>query len=251
MSKLFRVGLSGDFDFSTGNDQLSFLDLSILEHPDIEIVQLQSTMTMSRDELQDIDAFLTYFCTVNEDALIGNERLLSVSKMAAGYDNMAVPRMTEMGIAYTNTREAYCDAVATAALTLLLAMETRLQERNRLMRESTEGWWQGHRMFHKGLPGRTLGLIGPGFIGRSFLRLSKPFGMRTIATGGTVRPEIAEAHGFDYVDLDTLIKQSDIIVIACSYWIAIICGGMLIPSIFMKRVLPTRMSLLSIVTVSP
>lgn len=215
MNHLFRVGLSGDFDSTNGNDQLSFLNLSGLDHSDIELVQLSSTMEVTREELRDLDAFLTYFCTVQEDALVGNDRLISVSKMAAGYDNMAVPKMTEMGIAYTNTREAYCDAVATAALTLLLAVETRLQERSRLMRGSEEGWWQGHRLFHKGLPGRTLGLIGPGFIGRSFLRLVKPFEMRTIAIGGSVRPDIAEAHGFEYTDLDALIRQSDIIVIAC------------------------------------
>jgi len=215
MSTRFRVGLSGDFDMRTGSNQLSFLDLSALKQPDVELVQLSSTDTVTKEELQNIDAYLTYFCTVKKEALEGNERLLSVSKMAAGYDNMAVPEMTEMGIAYTNTREAYCDAVATAALTLLLAAETRLQERGRLMRKSEDGWWKGHQLFHKGLPDRTLGLIGPGFIGRSFLRLIKPFELKTIVTGGSVRPELATEYGFDYVDIDTLFRQADIVVIAC------------------------------------
>ncbi|MEQ9487801.1 MAG: 2-hydroxyacid dehydrogenase [Alphaproteobacteria bacterium] len=215
MSTPFRIGLSGDFDTENGSDQLSFLDLGGLDKPGVELVQLPQAMTVSRKDLSGLDAFLTYFCSVEDAALEGNDRLLVVSKMAAGYDNMAVPKMTEMGIGYTNTRESFCDAVATAALALLLTVETRLPERGRLMRESEDGWWKGHQLFHKGLPGKKLGLIGPGFIGRSFLRLIEPFGMETIVTGGTVRPELADEFGFTYVDVDTLFREADVVVIAC------------------------------------
>lgn len=215
MSTPFRIGLSGDFDTEKGSDQLSFLNLGVLDKPGIELVQLPQATTVSGQDLTGLDAFLTYHCTVEDAALEGNDRLLVVSKMAAGYDNMAVPKMTEMGIGYTNTREAFCDPVATAALTLLLTVETRLPERARLMKENEEGWWKGHQLFHKGLPGKTLGLIGPGFIGRSFLRLIEPFGMETIVTGGTVRPELADEFGFTYVDINTLFREADVVVIAC------------------------------------
>lgn len=215
MTALFRIGLSGDFDTKNGSDQLSFLDLGVLNKPGIDLVQLPPAKTVSQEDLSGLDAFLTYYCTVEDAALNGNDSLLVVSKMAAGYDNMAVPKMTEMGIGYTNTRESFCDAVATSALTLLLSVETRLPERARLMRESEEGWWKGHQLFHRGLPDKKLGLIGPGFIGRSFLRLIEPFGMETIVTGGTIRPELAAEFGFTYVDVDTLFRDADVVVIAC------------------------------------
>ncbi|MCD7756786.1 MAG: D-2-hydroxyacid dehydrogenase, partial [Clostridiales bacterium] len=59
------------------------------------------------------------------------------------------------------------------------------------------------------LAGKTLGLIGFGSIGRAGGRLARALGMNVLATGSRPCPE-GEAIA-TYVDLDTLLAQSDVI----------------------------------------
>jgi phosphoglycerate dehydrogenase-like enzyme len=66
-----------------------------------------------------------------------------------------------------------------------------------------------------GITGRTLGVIGVGNIGRDFLSLAAPWGMRRIAYDPYVSPEQAAAIGVELVDLETLMRESDYIVVLC------------------------------------
>jgi phosphoglycerate dehydrogenase-like enzyme len=66
-----------------------------------------------------------------------------------------------------------------------------------------------------GLTGRTLGAVGLGNIGRDFLSLAKPWGMRQIAYDPYVTAEQAAATGVEMVDLETLLRESDYVVILC------------------------------------
>lgn len=59
---------------------------------------------------------------------------------------------------------------------------------------------------------RTAGIIGTGNIGRIFLRLCSGFGMRTIAYDPY--PQINEEE-INYVDLPTLLRESDVISLHC------------------------------------
>lgn len=59
------------------------------------------------------------------------------------------------------------------------------------------------------LHGKTVGVIGTGRIGRVFIDICRGFGMRVIAY------DPFPAEGIDYVSLDTLLKESDIISLHC------------------------------------
>ena len=63
------------------------------------------------------------------------------------------------------------------------------------------------------LGGKTLGIIGFGRIGRAVGQLAKAFGMRIIAYSRSQCEEGREIG--EYVDLDTLFAQSDIISLHC------------------------------------
>lgn len=63
--------------------------------------------------------------------------------------------------------------------------------------------------------GKTVGVIGTGKIGKVFIEIMKGFGANVIAYD-LFKDEKAPAElGFEYVDLDTLYKESDIISIHC------------------------------------
>ena len=61
------------------------------------------------------------------------------------------------------------------------------------------------------LHGKTVGVIGTGKIGQCFIDICKGFGMNVL----TYDPYPNETLGCQYVDMDTLLRQSDIISLHC------------------------------------
>jgi D-lactate dehydrogenase len=99
-------------------------------------------------------------------------------------------------------------AVAEHAMALLLALNRnipRAHNRTRDFNFSIRG------LTGFDLHGKTAGVIGTGRIGRVFIDICRGFGMKVIAYD--VFP--AEGQGIDYVPLDTLIRESDIISLHC------------------------------------
>ena len=63
------------------------------------------------------------------------------------------------------------------------------------------------------LDGKTMGVIGFGRIGQTTGRLAKALGMRVLAYDSY--PNEAGKQIAEYVDLDTLLAQSDVIALHC------------------------------------
>jgi phosphoglycerate dehydrogenase-like enzyme len=74
-----------------------------------------------------------------------------------------------------------------------------------------EGGWA----FQCGIPlrGKTLGIVGYGDIGKPVARVGLALGMRVLAFGRSLTEERASADGVTRADLDTLLKNSDVISI--------------------------------------
>lgn len=99
-------------------------------------------------------------------------------------------------------------AVAEHAMALLLALcrnIPRAHNRTRDFNFSIRG------LTGFDLHGKTAGVIGTGRIGRVFMDICRGFGMKVIAYDAYP----AEGQGIDYVPLDDLIRQSDVISLHC------------------------------------
>lgn len=99
-------------------------------------------------------------------------------------------------------------AVAEHALALLLALNRRIYRayiRTRDFNFNING------LTGIDLYGKTAGIIGTGKIGRTFIDLCKGLGMKVIAYD----PYPAEGSGIEYVPLDTLFRESDVISLHC------------------------------------
>jgi phosphoglycerate dehydrogenase-like enzyme len=133
-----------------------------------------------------------------------------VARHGVGLDFVDVDACTDRGIAVTITPEGVTRPMASAAATLVLALAHRLRERDYALHE---GEWGAGRFLPQGtgLTGRTLGVIGYGRIGREVVRLLEPWGMRVLVTQ---RTPLAE-DGVSYVPLDTLLREADVVVVAC------------------------------------
>lgn len=65
------------------------------------------------------------------------------------------------------------------------------------------------------LHGKTAGIIGAGKIAQILIKIMKGYGMRVVAYDPYPNYEKAQELGFDFVDLDTLYKEADIISLNC------------------------------------
>jgi D-3-phosphoglycerate dehydrogenase len=160
------------------------------------------------------DALFIGGSPVNEQALSGDTgRLRVVARNGVGFDAVDVDALTRRGIMLVNTPAAVRNGVATSAVGLILALTLRLPLKARLPKE---GRW-AERVDHPGvgLPGRTLGIVGLGGIGREIVRLMAPFEMRVLASDPHLDAAMAGAAGAELILLDRLLGQSDLVVIAC------------------------------------
>ena len=156
-------------------------------------------------------------CRMDEQILSQCPNLKWVGIIATGTDNLDLEACRRHGVSVANVPGYSTYSVAQMTFSLLLAI---CQCAERYDRAVKDGFW------HLGIPqsygllpqmelyGKTFGVYGYGSIGRQSARIAKAFGMRVLVCTRTVRPEYA-ADGVEFVDLDTLLRQSDVLSLHC------------------------------------
>lgn len=139
-------------------------------------------------------------------------KLRGVSRLGTGVDKIDLAAATKHGVVVANLPDFSTDEVADHTMALLLATARRLSYHERLARSgqrpvSVEGL---HR-----LSAQTLGVVGLGRIGRAVVRRAKGFGMKILGYDPFANPETLRADGIEPVELETLLAQSDFIVLLC------------------------------------
>jgi phosphoglycerate dehydrogenase-like enzyme len=161
------------------------------------------------EQLSGHDAVLCSPDAYNADvfASIEGSNLKIISRWGVGYDSINVPDATAAGIPVAYTPGLLDEAVADYAFALLLTMARRTHSVHQTMRE---GGWAVE--WGVDLGQKTLGIIGCGRIGRAVAKRASGFDMRVLGYDVMPHPD-AKAMGVDFVDLDTLLKESDFVSI--------------------------------------
>ncbi len=110
---------------------------------------------------------------------------------------------TEKGIAIANAPGANRFAVSEYTVALMLAMMRNLFELGRT----------GTTKFQttRSLKGAKVGIVGMGRIGSQVARIVRSLGAEIIYYGREQKPEIEKELGAKFVDIDTLLSQSDVV----------------------------------------
>ena len=103
-------------------------------------------------------------------------------------------------------------AVAEHAVALMLALNRRL---HKAYSRTREGDFTLSGLLGFDMHGKTAGVVGTGKIGALTLQILKGFGMRLLAHDPFPNSARAAEIGFEYVDLDRLYRESDIISLHC------------------------------------
>lgn len=140
-------------------------------------------------------------------------QLKVIANYAVGFDNIDLQAATERGVLVTNTPGVLTDATADFAWALLMATARRIPESERYARAGKYKAW-GPKLFLGGdFVGRTLGIIGAGRIGSAMAKRATGWNMRILYTDVQPNPNIEKEVGAQFVDMDTLLKESDYISI--------------------------------------
>ena len=125
----------------------------------------------------------------------------------AGYSNVDIKAAYgKLKIARVPAYSPY--AVAEFAMGLLLTLNRKLHKAYNRTREYN---FNINGLTGMDMYGKTVGVIGTGKIGQVFVNICKGFGMRVLAYD--IFPN--ESLGYEYVDLDTLFRESDVISLHC------------------------------------
>ncbi|CAH0564752.1 unnamed protein product [Brassicogethes aeneus] len=181
---------------------------------------LVRTTTDSKNEILEkvkgVDAiFWASHLPLNKEVLENaGSQMKTIGTMSAGFNHIDIGELKSRGIKLGNTPEVLNDGVADVAVLLALGASRRLQE-GRLKIENNE--WNSHNQWMLGqdISGSTVGIIGLGGIGQAIVKRLKPFNVaKFIYTGHKEKPE-GKTLGAHFVDLETLNKESDFIIVAC------------------------------------
>ena len=187
--------------------------------PAHDLVVNPNDFPMSRadilDKIQDKEGLL---CTISDriDAELMDcaPGLKMIANFGVGYDNIDVPAATARGIRVSNTPGVLTDATADLAFSLILAVARRVVEGDGRTRSGKWGPWAPFGFLGSEVTGKTLGIIGLGQIGKEVARRAKGFRMPILYHNRKRTPENEELQlGAKYVDLETLLKESDFVSI--------------------------------------
>ncbi|MBR3767834.1 MAG: D-2-hydroxyacid dehydrogenase [Clostridia bacterium] len=143
-------------------------------------------------------------------------RLKMIALLATGYNIIDCEACDEMGINVVNIPSYSASAVAQQTFAFILEYANRIG----LHSDSVlSGEWAKYPDFCyqlaplRELLDKTIGIIGFGKIGSRVAEIAKAFEMKVLVH--TAHPEKYSMEGVEFVDRDTLLKNSDIVSIHC------------------------------------
>ncbi len=160
---------------------------------------------------EDVDIIITG-APVSAKVINNAKRLKMIQTTSVGYDRIDVDAAAANGVIICNVAEANANSVAELVFGLVLDVARRISAHDRLLRDG--GWARYHEERQVQIRGGTLGIIGLGAIGSRVAQIGRnAFNMRVLACDPYIIPDRAEQFGGRLVDMETLMKESDVVTI--------------------------------------
>lgn len=154
-----------------------------------------------------------------DSRLLGcSDRLRIIVVHGSGYENVDLRACEERGVCVVNEPDAIAESVAEHALALTLAVLRNVARGDRYVRSGA--WREGpapRPLIGTSLRGKTVGIVGAGRVGSATARLFKALGCRVVYWSRRRKPELEHGAGVEYVGLERLFEDSDVVVVALAY----------------------------------
>lgn len=154
--------------------------------------------------------FVNDVCDAETMKILNENNVKVLALRCAGYNNVDLKNKGNIKVVHVPQYSPY--AVAEHAVALLLNINRKLYksyQRTKKYNFSIDG------LLGFDIHNKTVGVIGTGRIGKVFIQIMKGFGANILAYDVYPDKDFEKQEGFQYVDLDTLYKKSDIISLHC------------------------------------
>ena len=200
-----KIGLGSDLFDTAGRPMFGSAPLALFSDAGLswDLVPVKDGR-LPPEAFTDYQALLIGGAKVS-DAELGGEsgRLRVIARNGVGFDAIDTEALNRRGILLTNTPIPVRHAVASIAVAFILTLSLRMPIKSRLAREGR--WRERANYLGVGLPGRTLGIVGLGGIGRELVRLMQPYGMTILAADPHVGSAAAADVGVELCSLEELM----------------------------------------------
>lgn len=180
-----------------------------------ELTIYQSTMPDEIEErIKDANIVLCNKTPLFEPVLKNAKELKYIGLFATGYNNVDIEYCKKAGITVCNAGSYSTNAVAQHTFALILEHYTKAGKYNAFVQD---GGWAVSPCFSPfvfptdELLDKTIGIIGYGSIGQKVADIAIAFGLKVKVFTRTQK----EDNRVEFVDFDTLLKESDIITVHC------------------------------------
>jgi len=143
---------------------------------------------------------------VNRQVLDQSKKLQFICRAGAGMDNIDENYAIEKGITLINAPEGNMDAVGEHTVGMLLSLMNNF---NRADAEIREGVWKREANRGYELKGKTVGIVGYGFMGGSFARKLAGFSVNVIAYD-KYKTGFSDQYVRE-VSMEEMVKQADVV----------------------------------------
>jgi glyoxylate reductase len=188
----------------------------VLDFADAEVWEdeLPPSREILLEKVKDCEGLLSLLTDKIDGELLDHApKLRVVSNYAVGFDNIDVDAATQRGVAVGNTPGVLTDTTADFAWTLMMAAARRVVEGMDYVRAGKWKTWGPMLLLGCDVHGATLGLLGLGRIGSAMAKRARGFDMKVLYYDPFRREDLEKELNITYVDLDTLLRESDFISI--------------------------------------
>lgn len=169
------------------------------------------------ERIGDAEVVYTNKTPITKETMDACPNMKFIGVLATGYNIVDIAAAKEKGIPVSNIPTYGTAAVSQFAIALLLELCHHIGEHSDAVKA---GEWTSNPdwCFWKyplvELAGKNMGIIGYGRIGQDTGKIAQALGMKVLAYDAFKRPEL-ESDTCKYVDLDTLLAESDVISLHC------------------------------------
>lgn len=168
----------------------------------------QADGNLSHDELVAIlegaAGWIVGHARVTRELMAALPDLKVVSRRGVGYERVDLDAARDLGKVVCIAAGGNDASVADHTIALMLAVGHRFRETQNNMIAGDWSIMMGSDLYRK-----TVGIVGLGRIGRSLVQRLSGFEARVLVVEATPDAAYAAASGIEYVDLDTLLRESD------------------------------------------
>ena len=201
--------------FSTHNFEKDYLEKST------KLYNLNTSYTRHKLSLETVNmakGFDVISCWASDDLsskvlhALKELGIKMISLRSAGYSHLDLSEAKALGLIVARVPAYSPEAIAEHTLGIFMSLNRNLPKAFQRVRDfnfTLEGL-EGMTVY-----GKTVGIIGLGKIGQAFARIMKGMGCKVFVYDPVQDFDLAEKLGIIYIDLKTLLKESDIVSLHC------------------------------------